>query len=179
MKDIIYLDNGILKAKKSCELCTHVSTCKYYSKAEALFKSNEFYEMTEYLEWNNNLKAWAENSSCQFYTPFLFNKELFIAETKKKTSYINAFSWYNIIKVYFNENLFHKHEDYFKQELEKVKLKSWAKDKSDEELYPHCYQLSSGKHVYTFKSNESDLDSWEEKINLIDALEYFKAFEKI
>ena len=182
MKDKIYLDNNLLKAKKSCELCAHKSVCKFYSKAEALFKSKEFYEMTEYLEWNNNLQAWCENSSCQFYTPFIFDKVLFIAESKKQNSYIYSFSWYNIIKVYFKENLFHKYEDYFKQELEKVKLNSWAKDKSDEDLYSHCYDLFSSNHVYTFKSKnggKNPLDSWEEKINLVDALEYFKAFEKI
>lgn len=176
MSKLIYLDtNNVLCARKSCDICSHVSVCKFYNEAKKLFNSNEFYGINKYLESNNSLKAWSENSNCQFYDPFIFDKKLFTLETLKDASFINAFSWIDIIVKYFNINLFHKYEDYFKQELEKIKSNNTFgfKDKSDDELYSHCYYLSSTKHVYTIEAKNHE---WKEVINLVDILEYFKAF---
>lgn len=174
MSKLIYLDtNNVLCARKSCDICLHVSVCKFYNEAKKLFNSNEFYGMNKYLESNNSLKAWSENSNCQFYDPFIFDKKLFTLETLKDVSFINAFSWYEIVMEYFKINLFHKYEDYFKQELENVRTKTFMKDKSDNALYSHCYDFSSSKHVYTIEAKNHE---WKEVINLVDILEYFKAF---
>lgn len=176
MSKLIYLDsNNLLCARKSCDICSHVSVCKFYNQAEKLFKSNEFYEMNKYSESNNNLKAWSENSDCQFYKPFIFDKKLFTLETLKDRSFLNAFSWSDIVVKYFKINLLHKYEEYFKQELDNIKNnKSWSKDKSDDELFRFCYSFSTAKHqIYTIEANNHE---WKEVINLVDVLEYFKAF---
>ena len=52
---------------KNCQICEHLKVCKYHSKMSSLCKSNEFYEMTKHLEWNNSLKAFELNASCQYF----------------------------------------------------------------------------------------------------------------
>jgi hypothetical protein len=54
--------------KKDCKKCVHLKVCKFHAKTEELFKSNEFYNMTKYLEWNDNLSVFELHSSCQFFT---------------------------------------------------------------------------------------------------------------
>lgn len=53
---------------KDCATCKHLKVCKFHSKMADLCKSNEFYEMNKYLEWNDSLKAFERYSSCQFYS---------------------------------------------------------------------------------------------------------------
>lgn len=61
------IEDKVIKVQKDCQTCEHIKVCKFHSKARELFKSNEFYEMTEYLEWNNNLKVFELHSSCRFF----------------------------------------------------------------------------------------------------------------
>lgn len=171
----IYIKDGNLNATKSCDICAHKSTCKFYSKAKDLFNSNEFYEMTEYLEWNNNLKAWSENKSCQYYLPFLFDRKLFELELEKQKSFINVYDgWWELTLDFFTAIYKYKHDDYFKSELEKQREKSWAKDKTDEELYKHCFKRSSSKNIYTITANDG---SFQYEITLPEVLEFFNAFK--
>lgn len=171
----IYIEEGKLKSSKSCQLCVHKDTCRFHAKTKELFKSNEFYEMTEYLEWNNNLQAWEENSSCQFYNSFLWTKNLFEKEVKKSKSYINAHDWWNIITQYFKEVYFEKYKAYFDNERLIQKQKSHLKNISDEKLFPHCVNrsTSTGK-IFTIKSKDG---SWEENISLVEVLQYFNAWK--
>ena len=67
MKHTFKIENKIISIKKDCKRCLMQKTCKYHAKMKALCQSNEFYEMTEYLEWNNSLGAFEEHSSCQYY----------------------------------------------------------------------------------------------------------------
>lgn len=173
----IYVEEGNLKATKSCEICAHKSSCKFYAKTKELFKSNEFYEMTEYLEWNNNLEAWSENKSCQYYYPFLFDKKLFELEIKKNNSFVHGYGgWYNLVLDYFNLVHRDKHQEYFEAEIVKQRLKSWATNKTDEELYKHCFQQSSSKKIYSITANDG---SWQYEITLTEVLEFFNAFKEL
>lgn len=171
---LIYIEEGELKSKSSCELCAMVSSCKFYAKVKELFKTNEFYEMTYYSESNNNLRAWADNRRCQFYVPYLYNKSLFEKELKKERTSINQFDWYKIVFEYFKEKYYSKYESYFKEVLAKQKERDIHKGTSDEQLIPYCVKRLSSKFIYTIRAND---DSWEEVIPLIDVLEHYKAFK--
>lgn len=59
--------NKTIKLKKDCVRCDKIKVCKFHAKMSELCKSNEFYSMTEYLEWNNSLKAFEQHSSCQYF----------------------------------------------------------------------------------------------------------------
>lgn len=173
----IYVEEGNLKATKSCEICVHVDSCKFYSKAKTLFTSNEFYEMSEYSEWNNNLKAWSENKNCQYYVPFLFDRKFFEIELKKNKSFINAYDgWWELIKQYFIETLKKDHEEYFKTEMMKQREKYFSKGMSDENLFSRCIKRSSSNRIYKISAND---DSWYYEFKLTDVLEYFNAFKEI
>jgi hypothetical protein len=56
-----------VETKKDCQTCISLKACKFHAKMRELCQSNEFYEMTEYLEWNNSLRAFDLHASCQFY----------------------------------------------------------------------------------------------------------------
>lgn len=171
----VYLEEGHIKVKHSCELCTHVDTCKYYSKTKELFNSNEFYGMTKYLEWNNNLSAWSHNKSCQFYTPYIYNRYLLGLEMKKEKTFLNTLHFWDIAKEYFKETLAHKYEDYFIQEAIKYREKKDYKDRTDEDLFRFLFKISSTKgFIYTISAND---ESWTESFNLIDMLEHFNMFK--
>lgn len=171
----IFIEQGNLKATKSCEICAHKDVCKFYSKAKELFQSNEFYEMTEYLEWNNNLLAWSDNKDCQYYLPFIFDKKLFALELKKKNTFINSYAgWYDLVMQYFKSVYKSKHEDYFNNELLKQKEKEWAKEKTDEELYKYCIERYSNNKIYTIVANDK---SFKYEITLLEVLEFFNAFK--
>lgn len=64
--------------KKDCKRCSHLKVCKFHSKMSELCKSNEFFGMNEYLEWNNSLEAFEQHARCGSYN-VKFN-------TKKDTS---------------------------------------------------------------------------------------------
>ena len=53
--------------KKDCKYCLHIKVCKFHSKMSELCRSNEFYMMTEYAEWNNSLEAFEQHASCGHY----------------------------------------------------------------------------------------------------------------
>ncbi len=61
------IEENIVKLQKDCNFCQHKKVCKYHSKMSDLCKTNEFYGMTEYLEWNNSLAAFEKYASCQYY----------------------------------------------------------------------------------------------------------------
>lgn len=60
-------ENKTVKPTKDCTTCKHIKVCKFHAKMSELCKSNEFYTMTQYLEWNNSLQAFEKYASCQFY----------------------------------------------------------------------------------------------------------------
>lgn len=53
--------------KKDCKRCSHLKVCKFHSKMSELCKSNEFFGMNEYLEWNNSLEAFEQHARCGNY----------------------------------------------------------------------------------------------------------------
>lgn len=53
--------------KKDCKYCLHIKVCKFHSKMSELCKSNEFFGMNEYLEWNNSLEAFEQHARCGNY----------------------------------------------------------------------------------------------------------------
>ena len=61
-------ENQTVLVKKDCATCTHKPVCSFHKKMSELCKSNEFYAMNEYLEWNNSLQAFEKYASCQFYS---------------------------------------------------------------------------------------------------------------
>ena len=60
-------ENKTIRNKKDCKTCISIKSCKFHAKMSELCRSNEFYQMTEYLEWNNSLAAFELHASCQFY----------------------------------------------------------------------------------------------------------------
>jgi hypothetical protein len=61
------IEERTVRVKKDCKTCEHVEVCKFHSKMNDLCKTNEFYSMTKYLEWNNSLEAFELYASCQFF----------------------------------------------------------------------------------------------------------------
>jgi hypothetical protein len=61
------IENKIVKVSKDCKTCEHINVCKYHAKMAQLCKSDEFYGMNKYLEWNNSLKAFELHASCQYF----------------------------------------------------------------------------------------------------------------
>jgi len=61
------IENNIIKVSKDCKTCAHFKVCKYHSKMSDLCNSNEFYGMNKYLEWNDSLRTFELNASCQFF----------------------------------------------------------------------------------------------------------------
>ena len=61
------IKDNIIQLKKDCNKCIHFKVCKFHAEAKKLFKSDMFYTMTKYLEWNNNLRVFELESSCQFF----------------------------------------------------------------------------------------------------------------
>ena len=61
------IEDNTVKVKKDCKTCSHINVCKFYSKMRALCRSDEFFEMNEYLEWNNSLEAFELNASCRYF----------------------------------------------------------------------------------------------------------------
>lgn len=53
--------------KKDCNRCIHLKVCKFHSKMKELCKSKEFYDMNEYLEWNNSLEVFELYAKCGNY----------------------------------------------------------------------------------------------------------------
>jgi hypothetical protein len=60
-------DNNIIKLHKDCKFCAKIKVCKFHSKMSDLCKSNEFFSMNEYLEWNNSLEAFELHARCRYY----------------------------------------------------------------------------------------------------------------
>lgn len=61
------IEDNIVKIKKDCKVCEHIKVCKYHSKMSELCRTNEFYSMVKYAEWNNSLAAFELNASCQYF----------------------------------------------------------------------------------------------------------------
>lgn len=59
-------ENKTIKNKKDCTTCISLKVCKFHAKMSELCNSNEFYEMTEYLE-DNSLEAFEKHASCRFF----------------------------------------------------------------------------------------------------------------
>lgn len=57
-----------VSVKKDCKTCTHIKVCTFHKKISDICKTNEFYLMVDYPEWNNSLAAFEKHSRCQFYT---------------------------------------------------------------------------------------------------------------
>lgn len=77
MRESFKIEDNKISLFKDCKSCRHIKVCKFHSKMSELCKSNEFYQMQEYLEWNNTLEAFEKHSSCQF-----FERKFIIAEDK-------------------------------------------------------------------------------------------------
>lgn len=169
---MIKLEDGLIKSKKSCELCSHIKVCKFYDKAEALFKSNEFYKMNIYLENNNNLKAWSENSSCQFYESFVHDKKLLEKEVKYESSILNTLHLSSIIHEWFYIEKYPEHKDYFTDKIEIEKNKPHNKNLSDISLIFRLLKTSHGRHLYTVETDEFSYT-----MSLVELFEYFGAFK--
>lgn len=61
----------VIYLHKDCKFCKHIKVCKYHAKMSELCKSNEFYGMNKYPEWNDSLKAFEIYASCMYFeTPF-------------------------------------------------------------------------------------------------------------
>ena len=67
MNKFFKIENKIVSLHKDCRICEKVKVCKFHAKMKELCESNEFYGMTQYLEWNNSLEAFEKHASCQFY----------------------------------------------------------------------------------------------------------------
>lgn len=67
MKEFFVIEDKIVKLSKDCKVCDKVSVCKFHAKMKELCQTNEFYEMTEYAEWNNSLQAFEKYASCRYF----------------------------------------------------------------------------------------------------------------
>ena len=67
----------IIEIKKNCENCIKKDACKFLSKYNELVRSNEFYSMFEYLEWNNLERIFKDNAvKYKCYSPAYSNGTL-------------------------------------------------------------------------------------------------------
>ncbi len=66
-KKSFVIEDKQVKVSKDCQTCSHLNICKFHKKMSDLCKSNEFYEMTKYLEWNNSLRVFELHASCQYF----------------------------------------------------------------------------------------------------------------
>lgn len=55
--------NEVLEIKRDCDNCIKNDVCKFLSDYNALVRSNKFYEMFEYLEWNNLERIFKANAN--------------------------------------------------------------------------------------------------------------------
>lgn len=173
------LENGKLKVKSSCEACIHVNTCKFYDKANTLFRSNEFYEMNTYLEHNNNLKSWSENKTCEHYVPLVFNKNLMEREVLKNKSYvIYGNNWHNLVRQYFIDNFYEKYKIIIDREFEYQKEKHPSTVTELVKDLGFIFQISSGGTPLTFTLT-LEKEGVSEKITVMDILNYYVYERKI
>lgn len=61
------IENKLVTVQKDCKKCDHLKVCVFHSDMKKLCNSDKFYRMNKYLEWNNSLKAFEINSSCQYF----------------------------------------------------------------------------------------------------------------
>ena len=62
------MSEKIIKVKKNCDNCISKSSCKFLDLYVELVRSNKFYSMFEYAEWNNLENLFKDNArKCAHY----------------------------------------------------------------------------------------------------------------
>ncbi len=70
-----------IQIKKNCDNCIKKSACKFLHTYKETVKSNLFYEMFEYLEWNNLEEIFKDNAQkCKHYHQSFPNGKLELAK---------------------------------------------------------------------------------------------------
>lgn len=105
MENSIKIENNEVVVFKDCKLCKKISVCKFHSQMKKLCNSNEFYEMQQYLEWNNSLEAFERYASCRFY-----EKDITINEDGSFVK-LNSIIREQIVRDYYIKNQL-KHVSY-------------------------------------------------------------------
>lgn len=53
--------------KKDCTTCEHFKVCKFHKSIKDVTKTDEFYGIVQYAEWNNALRAFELYSRCSHF----------------------------------------------------------------------------------------------------------------